>query len=311
MIQRSSVWLRILFTVSLLAAASCQQPSGSAPSAEQQESDVTESEALDVANEMVAAWEALDLDRIISTFAEDGVLHSMMIEPIVGREELREHIGKVINGATRLDLQLKTVAVSGNTVMLERVDDFDVNGLSGAVPVVGVLVIEDGHVSEWREYYDRNQLLSEMGVKTDYYGGGKNIDIYMAAVSAWREKDLDTVMAQLTDDIEFHSLVGRDPHNGSEEVRAFLESLSNSMTDNKLRVINYAENGDNLLVEGVEDFIDAEGRRIQIPYVGTYKIRDGKIARWRDYFDPAIAERIRNGELMSDSLKELVSAGDE
>lgn len=310
MIRSASLIFRCAIAAVFVIAAGCQENSG-ATAPTQLEADVTETEALKIANQMVDAWEALDLDGIISTFAEDGILHSMMIEPIVGREELRSHIGKVINGATRLDLKLKTVAVSGNTVMLERVDDFDVNGQSGAVPVVGVLVIEDGHVAEWREYYDRNQLLSEMGVKTDYYGGGKNIDIYLAAVSAWREKDLDTVMEQLTDDIEFHSLVGRDPHRGSEDVRAFLQGLSDSMTDNKLRVINYAENGDNLLVEGVEDFIDAEGRRIQIPYVGTYKIRDGKIARWRDYFDPAIAERIRNNEPMSASLKELVSAGDE
>ncbi|TNE66146.1 MAG: SgcJ/EcaC family oxidoreductase [Alphaproteobacteria bacterium] len=124
-----------------------------------------EANALDVANQMVQAWNDLDVDRIADLFAEDGVLHSVMIDPIQGRDNLHAHIGAVLKGASRLELNLKNVAVNGNVVFLERVDDFNIGDLHGAVPVVGVLVIKDGHVQEWREYYDRSQLLSQMGVK--------------------------------------------------------------------------------------------------------------------------------------------------
>jgi limonene-1,2-epoxide hydrolase len=117
-----------------------------------------------VAEEMVDAWNKIDLDRIIDTFAEDGVLHSMMIEPVKGRQALRTRLGAFLTGATRLNLQVKNVAVVGNTVFLERVDDFDYKGKSGAVPVVGVMEISDGKVKIWREYYDRDQLLREMGI---------------------------------------------------------------------------------------------------------------------------------------------------
>jgi limonene-1,2-epoxide hydrolase len=119
---------------------------------------------LKVAEEMVDAWNKLDLDRIVDTFAEDGVLHSVMIEPVKGREALRTRLGAFLTGATRLNLQLKNVAVVGNTVFLERVDDFDYKGKHGAVPVVGVMEISDGKVKIWREYYDRDQLLHEMGI---------------------------------------------------------------------------------------------------------------------------------------------------
>ncbi|WP_417450325.1 SgcJ/EcaC family oxidoreductase [Kordiimonas sp.] len=124
-----------------------------------------ETGALEVANAMVQAWNDLDVNRIAELFAEDGVLHSVMIDPIQGREMLRTHIGAVLNGATRLELTLKNVAVNGNVVFLERVDDFNIGDLHGAVPVVGVLVIKDGHVQEWREYYDRAQLLGQMGIR--------------------------------------------------------------------------------------------------------------------------------------------------
>jgi limonene-1,2-epoxide hydrolase len=117
-----------------------------------------------VAHEMVNAWNALDADAIAELFAEDGRFQSMMAEPIVGREVLREHFGTLLAGATALELQLRNVAVSGNAVFIERVDVFTYQGKTGSVPVVCVMEISDGKVQEWREYYDRAELLSEMGI---------------------------------------------------------------------------------------------------------------------------------------------------
>lgn len=117
-----------------------------------------------VAQDMVAAWDAVDLDKVIDLFAPDGVLHSMMIDPIVGREALRTHLAPMFAGIDYLKLNLVNVAVLGNTVFLERVDEFSFKGKKGAVPVVGVLEIENGKVKVWREYYDRASLFSEMGV---------------------------------------------------------------------------------------------------------------------------------------------------
>ncbi|WP_165793782.1 nuclear transport factor 2 family protein [Hyphococcus luteus] len=272
------------------------------------------SSSLDVANEMVTAWNDLDTDRIVALFAEDGSLHSMMKEPIIGREKLRDHIGALLNGATHLELNLRTVAVKGNTVFLERVDEFTVNGKPGSVPVVGVLDIKNGHVVEWREYYDRNQLLSEMGVSApepaNSDDAASNVAIYQSVIDAWRKGDVDAVTTYFTDDIEFHSLAGKAPVQGREEVGAFLRQLRDSMTENNMRVVRSEESGDDLLVEGVEDFIDADGHHIQIPYMGAYRFENGKISRWRDYFDPTIAERIRSGETMPQSFKELVSDGE-
>ncbi len=114
--------------------------------------------------EMVDAWNKLDLDRIVNDFTEDGVLHSMMIEPIKGREAIRKQLAPLIAGSTRIDLRIKNTAQVGKTVFIERVDDFDFKGLHGAVPVVGVLEIENGKVKVWREYYDRAELLTALGM---------------------------------------------------------------------------------------------------------------------------------------------------
>lgn len=113
-----------------------------------------EKAALKTAEDMLAAWHRLDLDGIVNMFSEDGVLHSMMKEPVQGRAALKTYLAPLIGGATRLDLNLRNVAVKGNLVFLERVDDFDFKGKHGNVPVVGVMEIENGKVKAWREYYD-------------------------------------------------------------------------------------------------------------------------------------------------------------
>lgn len=131
-----------------------------------QAKDAAEPSPVKVAEEMVKAWNDLNVDKIVDMFAEDGVLHSVMVAPIKGRKALRDHLGPFLVGATRLELKLKNVAVVGNTVFLERIDDFDYKGKHGAVPVVGVLDIKNGKVQEWREYYDRASLMKEMGLDT-------------------------------------------------------------------------------------------------------------------------------------------------
>jgi limonene-1,2-epoxide hydrolase len=44
--------------------------------------------------------------------------------------------------------------------------------------------------------------------------------------------------------------------------------------------------GDVVLTERVDTF-EIGGRTITLPVMGTFEVRDGKIAAWRDYFDLA------------------------
>lgn len=121
-----------------------------------------------VVKKMIAAWEARDGDAIAEMFTEDGILHSMMIEPIVGREEIRPRMAFIVDNSTHMHLNVRTWAVTGNTVFIEREDEFVFKGRAGKVPVVGVLVVEGDKIKEWREYYDRAELLEEMGIEGDF-----------------------------------------------------------------------------------------------------------------------------------------------
>ena len=113
---------------------------------------------------MVEKWHELDVEGALDMFTEDGAFHSMMRRPHKGREALRKFMGDLFSNLSELDLEIRSEAVTGNTVILERVDSWVYNERPGSIPVVGVFDVENGKVKEWREYYDRAVILSEMGL---------------------------------------------------------------------------------------------------------------------------------------------------
>ena len=153
----------------ILAAALCAAsvPSLAAAPATQGAS-MSEEHNIAVVKKMVAMWDNRDSDGIADMFTEDGVLHSMMIDPIKGREAIRPRMKFLVDNASHMKLNIRNIAVTGDTVFLERWDEFTFKGHQGKVPVVGVLVVRGDKVAEWREYYDRKELLEAMGVKEDF-----------------------------------------------------------------------------------------------------------------------------------------------
>jgi len=125
-----------------------------------------DAKSLAVAHEMIQAWNDQDWKKVGDMFAPDGVLHSMMLDPIEGREAVASRISALGAGVTWMNIEIENVGVINGRVYMERMDRFIYNGNRGNVPVAGVMTInEEGQVQLWRDYYDRAQLLREMGVE--------------------------------------------------------------------------------------------------------------------------------------------------
>ena len=144
----------------------------------------TDEEKLATAQKMVDAWNRLDWEAVYALFAEDAVMHSMMMEPVVGRENIRARFGRFTPGTERIELQIAHMGIVDDVAMMERVDDFVYNGKHSRVPVAGVLEINNGLVTEWREYYDHHMLAEALTTE--------------AAVAAKAAKTEETIR-QLTD----------------------------------------------------------------------------------------------------------------
>lgn len=129
---------------------------------------MTDEQKLELARTMFAAWDTMDWDAVTDLFAEDGVLHSVMQEPLVGKQAVGERIALLGSKATSMKLVIKSLGVIDGRVFVERIDDFVFDGHHGQVPVMGILSMADGKVTRWDEYYDRATLLAGMGITEDF-----------------------------------------------------------------------------------------------------------------------------------------------
>ena len=111
-------------------------------------------------------------------------------------------------------------------------------------------------------------------------------DTLHSIMEATRTGDDERFLAHLADDIEYIFHVGTRGVQGKDGVRRFLAKYRTLAADPLWRVDHVAESGDCLFIEGYEEYTDLRtGERIAHPYMGIMEFRDGKVAKWRDYFE--------------------------
>jgi limonene-1,2-epoxide hydrolase len=124
---------------------------------------------------------------------------------------------------------------------------------------------------------------------------------------AWRRKDLEAMLEYIDDDIAWHSHVGSPPLQGKAAMREFATRMTTQMKEIHWRLFEVARDGDTLHVEGVDDFVSNDDRRVVVPYAGVLQFRDGRIVEWRDYFDRALFDRLKAGEPLPAYLEALAN----
>ena len=111
-------------------------------------------------------------------------------------------------------------------------------------------------------------------------------DTLRSIMEATQAQDNERFLAFLTDDVEYLFHVGSPGVRGKDGVRRFLAKYRTIAKDVVWRVDRTAEAGDCLFIEGYEEYTDMRtGVRTAHPYMGIMEFRDGKIAKWRDYFE--------------------------
>ena len=94
--------------------------------------------------------------------------------------------------------------------------------------------------------------------------------------------DADALIAYFTEDAVYHNMP-MEPAEGIEAVGEALKGVS-QMTSRGWEVVHQAANGNIVLNERVDRFLMGD-KEVAVQVCGVFEVRDGKIARWRDYFD--------------------------
>ncbi|WP_299194003.1 limonene-1,2-epoxide hydrolase family protein [uncultured Erythrobacter sp.] len=109
--------------------------------------------------------------------------------------------------------------------------------------------------------------------------------IVRAFVAAWHGPDLDRVCALLGEDVAYHN-IPMEPLNGKPAVESYLRSAG-PFEESDWELLHIAAAGEHVLTERV-DRMRVGGKSIALPLMGIFRVKDGLIREWRDYFDLAM-----------------------
>ncbi len=121
------------------------------------------SDAEALVNAFMAEFDAEhpDADHLASYFTDDAVYHNMPMAPAEGIEAVKAALAGVSQMTLR-GWEVLHSASSGDVVLNERVDRFDMGGTEVAVQVCGVFEIRDGKIARWRDYFDMASFQKQM-----------------------------------------------------------------------------------------------------------------------------------------------------
>jgi len=111
-----------------------------------------------------------------------------------------------------------------------------------------------------------------------------NTGITSEFTAAWKARDVEKIMSFFTADCLYHN-IPMDPLRGTEAIRGLIQTFVGMASELEFIVHHIAETSSGtVLTERTDKFL-IDGKWVELPVMGTFEFRDGKISAWRDYFD--------------------------
>jgi limonene-1,2-epoxide hydrolase len=95
--------------------------------------------------------------------------------------------------------------------------------------------------------------------------------------------DLERIGEFFAADAVYHN-IPVDPVTGVDNIKSTLASFTGGVEKLEFRVHHIVAEGPVVLTERTDVFV-LPHVTIELPVMGTFEVRDGKITAWRDYFD--------------------------
>ncbi len=115
-----------------------------------------------IVEEFMAAFDAQDLEKIMSFFTEDAVYHNMPTDPAEGLDAIRAAISGYLTNAQSVEFEVLGSAEAGKMVYNERVDRFVFGERKVELPVMGAFELRGDKIAAWRDYFDMATFQNQM-----------------------------------------------------------------------------------------------------------------------------------------------------
>ncbi len=103
-------------------------------------------------------------------------------------------------------------------------------------------------------------------------------------IGKWNARDFEGMMSFFEEDAFYHN-IPMEPSVGVAAIREGLSPFFGMMEEIDWKILHIVDGGNGVVLTERSDDFKINGKWMRLPVMGTFEIRDGKIAKWRDYFD--------------------------
>jgi len=122
--------------------------------------------SVEIVEAFFAAIYRLDFDGAIELMTDDASYHDLPLptDPTVGKPAIRKKLDYMVaGGVTAMDYEIRHILGDDDVVLVERSETWHFP--SGARPhlrVMCAIELVDGQIAAWREYWNGEELMSQM-----------------------------------------------------------------------------------------------------------------------------------------------------
>ncbi|HYC55581.1 MAG TPA: limonene-1,2-epoxide hydrolase family protein [Candidatus Binatia bacterium] len=114
--------------------------------------------------EFCKAWSRRNCQELLGYFSDDAVYHNIPMPAVQGKDAIEEVFNLFLPTSEKIEWEMKQLFGHGDLVFTERVDRFWMNGKTVELPVAGVFELENGKITEWRDYFDLGTWTRQSGI---------------------------------------------------------------------------------------------------------------------------------------------------
>ena len=107
-----------------------------------------------VVEDFLQAACALDMESALDLIDDHCIYQNVPFHTARGKKNVVKALQAMGKAMTHFDVEMINIATNGNVVMTERIDTLGGKFFNVKLPLMGVFVVKDGKITEWRDYFD-------------------------------------------------------------------------------------------------------------------------------------------------------------
>jgi limonene-1,2-epoxide hydrolase len=112
----------------------------------------------------------------------------------------------------------------------------------------------------------------------------RNEKIVRDFVAAFNANDVERIMGFFAEDAVYHNIPVA-PVKGTAAIRAVIQSFAGMASRIDWIVHQLAETREGVVLTERTDRFLIKDKWVELPVMGAFELKDGRITAWRDYFD--------------------------